>query len=425
MANYLFERITDAQAAAFSTSDSLFFLDGGVQDLDVRFNQGGGLNNASITITKDDVSRTFLASAFSNETLTFFGQNAGAAAFGSNDAATPDTAATSTFATDATTGAYAAGTGNLYFGLAGNDTITATNSLASDTLWGGDGNDAIIGTTSTATGRNLATEADYLMGGAGNDTITGGSGNDHIYGNAVTTTAGAVDGDDSINAGAGNDYVQGNAGNDIINGEAGNDRLYGGQGNDVIDGGAGADYLQGNRGTDSLTGGLGDDTVRGGADNDTLVGSEGNDMLFGDAGNDSLTGGAGFDTLSGGAGNDIFVFAVDDAASSNLNAAPGSANFGLVDTIADFAANADTIDLGATAVSLIVGTTTSASATDGLAYAQGLLSQANSTNNVAAVQVGTDTYLFYNDGLTAGSTIDSAIKLTGVTAANLDNADFV
>ena len=70
-----------------------------------------------------------------------------------------------------------------------------------------------------------------------------------------------------------------------------------------------------------------------------MVGAAGNDALSGEAGNDSLSGGAGNDILAGGAGQDVFVF---DATFAKTNAANKKYNF---DTIADFSAADDTIQL--------------------------------------------------------------------------------
>ncbi len=81
------------------------------------------------------------------------------------------------------------------------------------------------------------------------------------------------------------------------------------------------------------------DVLSGEAGNDTVVGAAGNDALSGEAGNDSLSGGAGNDILAGGAGQDVFVF---DATFAKTNAANKKYNF---DTIADFSAADDTIQL--------------------------------------------------------------------------------
>lgn len=101
------------------------------------------------------------------------------------------------------------------------------------------------------------------------------------------------------------------AGNDDINGGSGNDVLFGGAGRDTVDGNAGADRLLGDAGNDVLNGGLGADTLVGGI------------------GNDRLNGGAGADQLTGGRDADVFVFA----------------NRGTVDTVSDFNAAADRIEI--------------------------------------------------------------------------------
>ncbi|MEH2062948.1 MAG: hypothetical protein V7K50_11780 [Nostoc sp.] len=79
-----------------------------------------------------------------------------------------------------------------------------------------------------------------LFGGAGNDVIVGS-----VYGDLLV-------GDDFFGGVGGNDYLAGGAGD-------GNDALYGGAGNDTLDGGAGPDKLIGDVGTDSLIGGAGND----------------------------------------------------------------------------------------------------------------------------------------------------------------------
>ncbi|KRA97542.1 hypothetical protein ASD83_10470 [Devosia sp. Root685] len=74
-------------------------------------------------------------------------------------------------------------------------------------------------------------------------------------------------------------------------------------------------------------------TLNGNDGNDILIGSNGNDILTGGDGDDLLFGGLGNDTLTGGMGHDTFRFAE-----------MGTAN---ADTITDFVAGEDTIDLGA------------------------------------------------------------------------------
>jgi Ca2+-binding RTX toxin-like protein len=297
-------------------------------------------------------------------------------------------------------------TGGVITGQDGNDTITAGS--GSDTIDGGAGNDSIMGSSGTVDAHGALIESDYYFGGAGNDTIVGGVGNDHIYGNEMTAIAGSVDGADSLSGGAGNDYIQGNAGADTIDGGDGNDRLYGGADNDSITGGNGNDYLQGNKGDDTLDGGAGNDTIHGGAGNDRIYGGDGNDSLYGDG---------GIDTMTGGAGSDVFVFTGTNAAF----ATSGSAAF-VTDEITDFTSGSDKIALDFHPEQLLAGTSASVSAA--MSLAAQLLQAHAGHDDVAAVTVGSDTYLFY-DSTGLGGALDSAIKLDGLQATSLSVADFV
>lgn len=441
MANFVFENMTQAQAAAFTSTDNLIFLNATAATLGVANNAANSLQVESFTLTSGNVSLTFNADALSTASLagrlTFVNSDVLALSDSGNDAvslvgATDDKGAAA-------------------YGFAGNDTLTG--SIAFDTINGGAGNDVINGASD-------GLENDFLFGGAGADSITGSDTNDHIYGNALTSVQGAVDGNDTINAGIGNDYVNGNGGDDTINGQDGNDRLFGGAGNDVITGGLGNDSVNGNMGDDSILGNDGNDTLRGGAGNDTVDGGVGNDSILGDLGNDSLTGGdgndvldggdgndvltgnigddllvggagadtitggTGFDALTGGAGVDRFVFAVGDAGIANVTASSGS---GITETINDFAAGSDKIDLpGAANPGDVLYQATGVTFTAVQAaytYAQQLMDATADTTDVAAIQVGADTYLFANAAGT-GAAIDTVIKLTGVTASTVSETDF-
>ncbi len=159
-------------------------------------------------------------------------------------------------------------------------------------------------------------------------------------------------------------------GGQIVTGTTQADILKGGSGNDILDGLAGDDVLMGGKGADELVGGAGYDTasyaeaasgvtaslanpdlnrgeargdlysrinnVRGSKYNDFLSGNNSDNHLLGGNGNDRITGSLGRDTLTGGAGLDTFVFksAKELAARSSLS-----------DTITDFRAKSDVIDL--------------------------------------------------------------------------------
>ncbi len=136
--------------------------------------------------------------------------------------------------------------------------------------------------------------------------------------------------------------VTGSSGNDTIVGGSGNDTVEGGAGNDSLNGGAGAgdwlSYEHASAGvtvslaltTAQNTGGAGTDTV---SNFENLRGSGANDSLTGSSGANVIAGGLGNDTLTGGLGADTFVRDASDAGAVQS------------DTITDFAAGTDKIDL--------------------------------------------------------------------------------
>ena len=128
-------------------------------------------------------------------------------------------------------------------GFAGNDTITV-NITRPVTVNAGEGDDTV---TTTGIG------ATQLFGGPGNDVIVGGMRGD------------------IINGGGGLDIIEGGSGNDTIDGAGGDDEISGGDGNDQLLGGLGDDQIFGGGGEDSLTGGPGLDFFDGGPGYDTAV----------------------------------------------------------------------------------------------------------------------------------------------------------
>ena len=85
--------------------------------------------------------------------------------------------------------------------------------------------------------------------------------------------------------------------------------------------------------------------IHGDAGDNTLAGGQGDDSLFGGSGDDTLEGGLGSDRIEGGAGDDTMT---GDLSASNSSRdtfvfAPGHGN----DTITDFGAGGDVIDLSA------------------------------------------------------------------------------
>lgn len=287
----------------------------------------------------------------------------------------------------------------ILLGRGGDDTLDGTQLSGMLTVYGGSGADEIYG----------GEGADWINGGGhyagdtlvadtandGRDFIDAGNGNDHVWGNSEFAVQGATDGGDDIRAGAGMDYVNGNAGNDSIYGGDGRDRLYGGADDDSIDGDAGNDHLQGNKGDDHLYGGDGDDE---------LLGGQGDDFVMG---------GPGIDTLTGNAGNDVFGLAV----SGGFTTTGSQAN--LVDVITDFEDGHDKLNPG-NYLTWIAHPGAAADFTGALAMARTALANATD-HDVAAVQVGDDTYLFYD---TFHHDPQSAVRLLHVSAGTIDSFDF-
>jgi serralysin len=436
MANttYVFERITQDQAGEFDATDRLVFIDSAASDLSVTSNAATGLTAESITISDGTVTRTFPANA-----LSFASQNSGFT-FVDNSSLVLGTRSATGDNFDVVSA-----NSTVVYTFAGNDSVDATGSTGNAVIHGGAGLDSIQG----------GAGADFIFGGlSGNsttagvsnsDTILGGAGNDHLYGGDFTENVTSTDGDDTIDGEAGNDYIQGNAGNDALFGSAGEDRVYGGAGNDTIQAGGGFDTVNGNMGDDDILGGEGNDSLRGGMGNDEIGGEMGQDIILGDVGNDTINGGNGIDLVTGGTGADVFFFgAIDARLGSNVAITDASGKdstlAGFYDTVTDFENGTDKIDLdtsvraaadGSPAVTAVVllqaagATFTTASAAQ--VYAQQLLDNRTdtaTTHEVAAIQVGADTYLFSAEAA-GGTQIDSAIKLLNFTASNVDSSDFI
>jgi hypothetical protein len=166
-----------------------------------------------------------------------------------------------------------------------------------------------------------------LVGGAGADQLAGEAGDDFLYGGDDHDTLVGGDGADQLDGGSGDDVLAGGLMNDRLFGRTGNDQLNGNEGNDKLYGQSGADLLHGDDGDDRLFGQIGADILHGDAGNDYLVGGADNDILLGGLGDDRLVGEAGADTFKmDGLGHD---------------------------TILDFQAGEDTIDLSSLLVRLM------------------------------------------------------------------------
>ncbi len=245
-------------------------------------------------------------------------------------------------------------------GAGGDDVLSVDTSVTVPvTIWGGDGNDLIVGNDHDA----------FLAGANGNDLILGGDGDELIYGydgddemlggNGADTFVGGhgtdvlsyADHDTDVNVsldatandgstGEGDDVGDGNHGGgdynatEIYLGGYGDDTMSamgsyygvwlvpssltfdGGPGDDSISGGQWVTYIYGSDGADSislgyldyailLSGGAGNDTISGGDDSpNSIQGGSGDDLLYGGAGNDTIWGEAGADIVTGNAGND-------------------------------------------------------------------------------------------------------------------------
>jgi Ca2+-binding RTX toxin-like protein len=221
-----------------------------------------------------------------------------------------------------------------------NLSLTLVSAVSIEDIYGGYGNDTLIGNTLN----NL------LDGGAGNDWLDGADGSDILQGRAGDDTLIGGGGADKLYGGAGLDVLDGGSGNDIyefdtrtqldadsITDSAGIDRLsFTSSTNDVsvnlsvttsqivnsnlsltlvsavsiedIYGGYGNDTLIGNTLNNLLDGGAGNDWLDGADGSDILQGRAGDDTLIGGGGADKLYGGAGLDVLDGGSGNDIYEF---------------------------------------------------------------------------------------------------------------------
>jgi Ca2+-binding RTX toxin-like protein len=394
MTTFVFEDMTATDAANFTSSDTLIFSNAALLPSDVVvFSSDNGLDLT--TISADGKSLVFSGAELHNAS------NANHIEFTSSFIAGQQT--------------------SLYVGSFGSDDVTIGNGNDGNIAYGFAGNDNIFGSNG----------ADIIFGGAGSDSIDGGSGNDHLYGFQLTGGDPSTDGADTIVGGLGSDYIQGNAGNDVLIGDQGNasvgdaDRINGGNGDDFIAANGGNDTVNGNKGNDTIFGQDGNDSLRGGQGDDSIDGGNGNDIILGDLGNDTIHGGAGYDLMTGGDGADTFTFSLGDATFVTTST-QGLAYFS--DTITDFQHGTDKLELSHTltasdllhAQSGIVLTSVAAA----LTYAQQLLDAHSGTTDVAALNVGSDTYLFYNES-GSGATIDSLIKLAGVDANTITSTDFI
>ncbi len=220
--------------------------------------------------------------------------------------------------------------------------------IAAQALIGGDGDDRLVGfsTSDTITG---AAGDDTLIGGSGSDVLDGGAGNDTLVGGQNSVGSSGLDSDTYLfGLGYGQDLIDdddnyfGSNHFDVL--QLGSGILAEGltvrrsglnfDGIDVVitvngtgdrvtiddqftsDAESGVEEIRFADGTvwdraaiaaQALIGGDGDDRLVGFSTADTILGAAGNDTLIGGGGNDLLDGGSGNDSMSGGFGDDTYV----------------------------------------------------------------------------------------------------------------------
>jgi len=234
-------------------------------------------------------------------------------------------------------------------------TIDMNNTLSSASRGTGDAAGDVIDSTveavrgsatgaNTFFGRDSATVAEKMTGGAGDDLFWGSLGADTLEGAAGVDTV-----DYSLSAAA----VTVNLNTGVnTGGQAEGDVLTA---IERVIGSAAGDSMTAGTAAATFEGGAGNDTLLGGAGNDTLIGGSGNDSLVGGAGNDTLnlrldnatTGSLGGDYAEGGAGDDTIIVAQSAATGSFTLYGGTAAGAGGMDTLQFWASGAGTLDMAA------------------------------------------------------------------------------
>lgn len=185
-------------------------------------------------------------------------------------------------------------------GFTGEISLSAGGTLTYD---GSDGDDKVffqkVGDVIRVTAGSSAVE--YAIGLVNNIKASGNDGDDRIVVDAnliIDTTLYGGSGNDKLIGGGRNDLISANGGSDTLLGGSGNDRLNGHGGNDDLYGEAGADRVFGYEGLDHLDGGSSGDRITGGSGRDTYFGQSGNDFFRADDGDqgEQIFGGSGTDT---------------------------------------------------------------------------------------------------------------------------------
>ncbi|MFI5712709.1 hypothetical protein [Kribbella sp. NPDC051620] len=214
---------------------------------------------------------------------------------------------------------------DLLYGLGGNDVLVGADGV--DEIYGGRGDDYLIAQPSSVdTGANLTdqvgsgayrvtslpdpnpTSKKTLVGGGGSDRIYGGDGDSTIYGDHSTITATSTP-DSCVSPGPDPSDPPAehprNSGNepDPANRD-GADLILGGNGVDTVQAGGADDWAFTAGAGDLVCAEGGGDHVYGGAGDDTVFGGSGDDVLQGDSEADHLYGNDDNDTAYGNAGGD-------------------------------------------------------------------------------------------------------------------------
>jgi len=390
---------TVTQVAADSTtafdSSSFVTIFGGKNDVNGLASDTITLNNTSNLNAKMAI---YGGEGTDTISVTNTGANANTAIFGGQGAAdSTDSADTITF--------NGGGTVNI-FGNAGNDTISvgATGGIDSTgvvTVHGGLGADGItISAAGTATKINIVAFGDQNDSTTGADSITvnGNSGNTQIFGG--TAAADSADGADVINySGQGTANIFAAGGNDTV--------VVNTTGQTATSAGAAAAAP-------------GTTVNPDGTSTTNVFLGNGNDSVF--VLNSSTA--TGITTVVGGAGNDTFTIGATD------NALTASAGTGLSVVISDFGTGFDLLQINNGGSNTGVTPTAATVPTGGFTSLQQALDAAanvgltTAAGTAAAGTVGVatfngDTYVVLNTTTGAGfsSTLDLAVKLTGVTSA--------
>lgn len=436
MAVYAFETITEAQALAFSSADSLTVSSGSARATTVLF-----LADGTFSVTIAD--RTLIFSS------TFQHLNANGLKYSDNSelyvgSPTADTKTFIALPPPYSTGAMYGGAGDdtltgsrgdwLIQGNQGDDVIKVYE-IASNTIYGGQGNDYVQMILSGSPSGHQ-----FMQGNKGNDTLQGGLDADTLLGGQ---------GDDVINGTTGLDFVNGNLGNDTISGsgqvfgEGGNDNISGGSdgpslfrggdGDDIIRAGGGSGgtahhhFIYGDAGNDQITSSnFGLDEIHGGEGDDlfvvvnnlSLTAPAPGDLLFGEAGNDTIHGGSGADTINGGEGADMLAGG-DGADLFILTDSPAAFTFATTDRILDWSKTDHIRFTASEPLKYVEGTYLTFD--DALQEAQHEIAAGRS--DIVSIRVGPDIIVFADSG--SANTVGHIAILVGRSLTDVSADNFI